>query len=210
MKKFIVIASAVALVVGMSSCVSSAKKADAAPAAAPAAAPEAKVLDEAVGPTTANTLATTAGSVQLVWKQDVSKASPLALKGATCKVVEYLGKKCIQVTPNYSNEIRFSFVFDKAVKLDGYKTISYSVAGFEGGEGAYNCGVMFSPMNGGEHKAAFYLSNISRDAWTDVKADLVNDEKWNKNFNTTDDCMAIQFWSGSSKPIYIADMALSK
>jgi hypothetical protein len=218
MKKLLVIASLLALLVGMSACVSSKKDAKdstapepaaAAPAAAPA--PEAIVLDEAVGPTTANTLADTVGSVTIDWKNNLAAIDKFPIKGANVKVVEYLGRKAIKVSPNFNNEIRVAFLFDKPTKLGAFKTINFSVAGFEGGEGAYNCGIVYTEKgSGAEHPGSFYLSSIATASWTDVKADLVQNEKWGNNYSPDREAYMIQFWSGSSKPIYITDVSFSK
>lgn len=148
--------------------------------------------------------------VKLVVDKDMSKASAPDVKGATATMGTYLGEKCVRITANYNPEIRFAFVLDKPVSCADLKKIKFSVAGFDGGTGAYNAAFMYEEMNGAEHKGSFYLSDIAKDVWTDVDADLKADEQWGSNFSTEAEVTMIQFWSGDKGPIYVKGLTVTK
>lgn len=171
---------------------------------------EYKETGEAVTGASCNNLASTVGNVTIVVDKDISKAEPVPVNGANVSVVEYLGEKCLRITPNFNPEIRVAFVLDTPTTVGDIKTLKFSVAGFNGGSGAYNCGLMYDTMNGNEHAASFYLSDIKADAWTDVTADLATMEQWGANFGTDKTIIAIQFWSGDKGPLYIKGLELAK
>lgn len=148
--------------------------------------------------------------VTLVIDKDMSKASAPAVLGATATMGTYLGEKCVKITANYNPEIRFAFVLDKPVSCADLKNLKWSVAGFDGGTGAYNIAFMYEEMNGAEHKGSFYLSDIATDAWTDNVADLKADEQWGNNFKAENEVTMIQFWSGDKGPIYVKGLDVLK
>lgn len=154
-----------------------------------------------------NTLSSIA-PVEIVVDKDVSKDPAVEVQGASVEVVELFGEKCLKVTPNYNPEIRIAFLFKEPVSAANLKTIKFSVCGFDGGAGAYNCGLMYKEMNGAEHNASFYLSDISSEYWTDFTGDLVLDEQWGNKFNAEKEIIAIQFWSGDKGPLFIKGISL--
>lgn len=186
------------------------------PVAAPAEtppppAPDYTVLDEPVTGASANSLASTIGAVSIVVSQDLSYTDPVAVKGATVELVDFHGKKALRVTKNANSEIRISFLLDKPSSLAGYKTLEFSVAGFAGWEGSYNCGLLYTAAKDtGERTGSFYLGRILKDEWVTVKADLVKDEQWGNNFSEDKTLYCLQFWTNQSKYIYISDLALKK
>ena len=213
MKKFITVLAGAALVLGLVSCGSTKVKEDDDLSMFMASEPEGpeftaskdsiedacKALSEALGV-----------GVKLVVDKDMSKADAPEVKGATATMGTYLGEKCVKITANFNPEIRFAFVLDKPVPCKDLKKLKFSVAGFDGGAGAYNCAFMYEEMNGAEHKGSFYLSDIATDAWTDVEADLVADEQWGNNYKASNEVQIIQFWSGDKGPIYVKGLTVTK
>jgi endoglucanase len=171
---------------------------------------EEKVLDEAVGPSSGNKLAESLGTATVVVDKDTSFTSSDAVKGASVQMVEYLGKKALKVTKNGRNEIRIAFVLDKPAKAAGYTSLQFSVAGFDGWEGSYNCGLLYADgaKPSGERAGSFYVGRVQKTAWTAVAANLSFDEQWGKNFSPDKDIYSIQFWSNSTKVLYISDVTL--
>jgi len=191
-----------------------AKAAEAEPAAetakaAPAEASE-TALDEPVGPASGNLLAESLGAVRIVVDQDTSFTSNDALKGATAVMVEYLGKKALKVTKNNRNEIRVAFVLDAAATAAGRTSLEFEVAGFDGWEGSYNCGLLFADgaKPSGERAGSFYVGRVKKLAWTTVTANLSFDEQWGKNFSPEKAIYCLQFWSNSAKALYIRGLTL--
>jgi endoglucanase len=182
------------------------------PAAVVAAEPvaEEKILDEAVGPSSGTRLAECLGAATVVVDKDASFTSNDAVKGASAQMVEYLGKKALKVTKNGRNEIRVAFVLDKPAKAAGYASLQFNVAGFDGGEGSYNCGLLYSDgaKPSGERAGSFYVGRVQKNAWTPVAVNLSFDEQWGKNFSPDKDIYCIQFWSNSTKALYISDVIL--
>lgn len=159
--------------------------------------------------TAGNKLADTLGSVAIVVDTDHSWKNVKALSGAQLEVVEHMGRQALKVTKNSRGEIRVAFLLEKPASMEGVSTLSYSVAGFSGWDGSYNCGLLYSDVQvSGERKGSFYVSRIAVEEWVDVEADLVKDEKWAKNFGTDKELYCIQFWSNSGKELFISDLAL--
>lgn len=185
------------------------KPAEALPAAAPAD-PAETALDEAVGPASGNSLAESLGTATVVADKDTSFVSNDAVKGATVQMVSYLGKKALKVTKNARNEIRIAFVLDKPASATGKTSLQFSVAGFDGWEGSYNCGLLYADgaKPSGERAGSFYVGRVRKDAWTPVAVNLSFDEQWGKNFSPDKAIYCIQFWSNSSKVLYISDLGL--
>lgn len=217
MKKIVLGFAALALIFGVTSCASTGGGDD---LAMPEGLEDLQVeetaslpytaVDEAVTGDSYNTLSSLGSGVTIVVNQDISKDPPVDVQGAAVSVVELYGEKCLMVTPNFGPEIRVAFKFDEPISAEGLKTLKYSVTGFDGDAGAYNCGIMYEDMNGAEHLASFYLSSIASDAWTDVTADVTADEQWGNNFNASRKVIAVQFWSGSKEPLFIKGLELSK
>ncbi|NLC92915.1 MAG: hypothetical protein GX677_05550 [Treponema sp.] len=216
MKKVLIIATGIALVLGLTSCVSNDDLSGMPDdlgmfQSAADDKPVYELLNEKVGPTSCNTLATTIGACTIVVDKDTSWKDIKSVKGADVEVVEYLGEKCLRVTSNYNTEVRVAFVLDKPTSLKGYKNLKFSIAGFEGVPGTYNCGLLYTDTNNnGERKASFYLSDSKKDAWTDVSANLVSSEQWGNNFNDSRTLYCIQFWTSATKAIYIKGLSLTK
>lgn len=216
MKKSLIITTIVAVLLGFTSCVSNDDLSEmpddlAMFQSSPDEGPVYKSLSEKVTPTTCNTLATTIGSCTIVVDKDTSWKDIKSVKGADVEVVEYLGEKCLRVTSNYNTEVRVAFVLDKPTSLKGFKNLKFSIAGFEGVPGTYNCGLLYTDYNNnGERTASFYLSDTKVDSWTDVNASLVSDEQWGNNFNNSRTLYCIQFWTSATKAIYIKDITLTK
>jgi hypothetical protein len=210
-KKIIAFILFLAFSMGLTACVSTNKT----PAYTPpvvkekTAGPEAIPLDEPVTGTSVNTLADTLGPVIITVDKDTSYVSNDPLQGGAMRMVKYLGKEALEVTANKYNEIRVAFVPDKPVSLKGYSTLSFSVAGFEGWDGIYNCGLLYTDAkSSGERLGSFYVSRISPKEWVSVKANLVKNEVWEKNFSESRVLYCIQFWTNQAKKIYIADVSL--
>ncbi len=193
-----------------------AKASDAAPEptaeaakAAPAEVSE-RLLDEPVGPASGNLLADSLGPVIVVVDKDTSFTSNDALKGSTVEMVEYLGKKALKVTKNNRNEIRVAFVLDKPATASGRTSLEFEVAGFDGWEGSYNCGLLYSDgaKSSGERAGSFYVGRVKKLAWTTVTANLAFDEQWGKNFSPDKAIYCLQFWSNSTKALYISGLTL--
>jgi len=198
-----------ALVAPVAPAVAAKPQSDAQPAA-PAAAVAETILDEPVGPSSGNSLADSLGPVTIVVDKDTSFTSSDAVNGASVQMVQYLGKKALKVTKNNRNEIRIAFVFDKPVTAAGRTSLQFSVAGFDGGEGSYNCGLLYAAgaKSSGERAGSFYVGRIQKSNWTPITANLSFDEQWGKNFAPDKEVYSIQFWSNSSKVLYIADLTL--
>jgi endoglucanase len=200
---------AVAPVATADNAAPAAPAADTQPApAAPVSTPEV-ILSETVGPESGNTLAQTVGPVTIVVDRDTSFTSNDAVKGATVQMVEFLGKRAIRVTKNNRNEIRIAFVLDKPAMAAGHTSVRFSVAGFDGWEGSYNCGLLYGWANErGERAGSFYVGRVSKTAWTPVQANLSLDEQWGRNFSPDKEIYCIQFWSNQTQVLYITDLAI--
>ena len=211
MKKNITFSVNLVFLAGMTACVSTSKSTDFTPPVVPEkpAGPEVIALDEPVEGTSVNNLAETIGPVTITVQKDTSYTSNDPIAGGKIRMVEYLGKKAIEVTQNNNNEIRVAFVMDKPASLAGYSTLSYSVAGFQGWDGSYNCGLLYTEAkSSGERLGSFYVSRISPTEWVSVNADLVKNEVWGKNFSADKVLFCIQFWTNQAKKIYITDLSL--
>jgi hypothetical protein len=207
MKQFLSIFAALVLVAGMSACVSQGKEKE--KTVEFQAAPEAVALKDPVTGASGNKLAETIGPVTVIVDKDTSFTSNDAIQGATVQMVEFLGKKALKVTSNKRREIRVAFVLDKPKSVSGLTSLSFSVAGFSGGEGTYNCGLLYTvAKDTGERLGSFYVGRISDMAWTSVSANLAFDEQWGKNFSQDKEIYCIQFWTGAGSVIYIADLAI--
>lgn len=186
------------------------------PAPAPAPAPEAPavplevILDEKVGPSSGNILAESVGPVTIVVDKDTSYISNDTVNGATVQMVEYLGKKALRVTKNSRNEIRVAFVLDKPAKAAGYTSVQFNVSGFDGWDGSYNCGLLYTESkSSGERLGSFYIGRISAKEWVPVTVNLSYEEQWGKNFSPDRDVYCLQFWTNQGKALYISDLALN-
>jgi len=212
MKKIAAVLAAAAVLFGLISCGSTKVEEDDLSAFMPAEAegPEFTASNESVDVITKALSETLGVGVKLVVDKDMSKANPPDVKGATATVGTYLGEKCVKITANYNPEIRFAFVFDEPVSCADLMMVQWSVAGFDGGNGAYNLGLLYEDMNGAEHRASFYLSDIATDYWTDNTADLKFDEQWGNNFGKDKEITMIQFWSGDKGPIYVKGLNFLK
>ncbi len=223
MKKNIVFFVTFALVIWMAACVSADKstkeitdtKSEESTTYTPpvvtekTTVPQVIALDEPVGGASVNDLADTIGPVTVVVDKDTSYTSSDPIQGGSMRMVEYLGKKALEVTGNNHNEIRIAFVLDKPASLAGYSTLSFSVAGFEGWDGIYNCGLLYTDAkSSGERIGSFYVSRISAKEWVSVEADLVKNEVWGKNFSGDKVLYCIQFWTNQAKKIYITDLSI--
>jgi hypothetical protein len=207
MKKILTVLAILSLVAGMAACVSPGKAKE--KAVDFQAAPEAVALKDPVTGASGNKLADTIGPVTIVVDKDTSFTSNDAIQGATVQMVEFLGKKALKVTSNKRREIRVAFVLDKPKSVAGLTTLGFSVAGFSGGEGSYNCGLLYGvAKDNGERQGSFYVGRISDMAWTSVTANLAFDEQWGKNFTSDKEIHCIQFWSSAGSAIYIADLAI--
>jgi hypothetical protein len=207
MKQFLSVVAVLVLIAGMSACVSPGKAKE--EAVEFQAAPEAVALKDPVTGASGNKLSGTVGPVTIVVDKDTSFTSNDAVQGATVQMVEFLGKKALKVTSNKKREIRVAFVLDKPKSVAGLSTLEFTVAGFSGGEGTYNCGLLYtSAKDTGERAGSFYVGRISDMEWTSVSANLGFDEQWGKNFSPDKELYCIQFWSGAGSTIYIADLAL--
>jgi len=216
MKKILVAFASAALVFSMVSCASTKAEDDlgmpselAALQDEEEAKPEFESAGRALASNDGNNLAAVA-PVTIVFDKDISKNPAVDVQGADVVPGVYLGEECVQITPNYNPEIRVAFVFDTPVSAADVKGIKFSVAGFDGGAGAYNCGVMYEDMSGAEHRASFYLSDIAADAWTDVTANLLTDEQWGNNYSADKKIIAVQFWSGDKGPLYLKGLEFTK
>ena len=182
------------------------------PAAGPTAAapvPGVTVLDEPVSGSIGNQLSAAVGPVAVIVDKDTSYVSNDAIKGGTVQVVEFLGRKALKVTKNSRNEIRVAFVLDKPIKLTGFRTLEFSVAGFDGAEGSYNFGLLWtSAKDTGERIGSFYVGRISNKEWVPIQANLAFDEQWGKNFTAEKELYCVQFWTNQAKAIYVSDLAL--
>lgn len=219
MKKMALVVASAALVLGLVSCASN-KEVD---EVEDLGAPEGLELfiEESDGPVwedsenklsseTGNTLkADTGVGVTLVVDKDVSK-NGIEVKGGTVEAVKYLGEECLKITPNFNPEIRFAFVFDEPVSAGDFKGMTYSIAGFEGGIGSFNVGVMYEEMQGTEHMASFYLGETLVDEWSEYEFILAEDEQWGSNYSADKKIIAIQLWSGDKGPIFLKDVSLTK
>lgn len=158
-----------------------------------------------------NTLASDTGvGITIVVDKDVSKGGT-DLQGADVEVVTYLGEKCLKVTPNYNPEIRIAFVFDEPITTEEFKGIKFATAGFTGGGGAYNCGIMYAEGNGGaEFPMSFYFDEIKTDEWVTVDANFVENEQWGNNYAPDKKIQAVQFWSGDKGPLFIKGLSFTK
>lgn len=174
----------------------------------------AKVLkDEKVTGDSYNSLAKDTGTpVSIVVNQDTSFTGDNPIKSQTVQVVEFQGKKALKIRANFSNEIRCAFVFDKPISAEGYKHLSFKIAGpFEGDGGAYNIGLLYTDAKAnGERVGSFYSSHITDKEWTDAQIDLTADELWGNNFTPDKKIYCLQFWAGGQKYIYVTDLKLTK
>ena len=214
MKKIVLALASVALVFGMVSCASKQAEDE---------ADFSMFVEEDEGPTweatgekltndACNTLAADTGvGVTIVVDKDMSKASNPVLQGAEVEIVTYLGEKCLKVTPNYNPEIRISFVFDQPITTEQFKGIKFACAGFDGGAGAYNCGLMYAKGDGGaEYPMSFYMTDISSTEWIECNANLKTDEQWGNRWAPDKEIQAIQFWSGDKGPLFIKGLSFVK
>jgi hypothetical protein len=211
MKNIIAFLVILAFMAGITACISSDKGTGFTPPVVTKKTDEieAVALDEPVTNTSVNSLAETIGPVTITVLNDTSYTSNDPIQGGKMRMVEYLGKKALEVTQNDHNEIRVAFVPDKPASLAGYSTLSFSVSGFEGWDGVYNCGLLYTEAKeSGERLGSFYVSRISPREWTSVEADLVKNEVWGNNFSEDKVLFCIQFWTNQAKKIYIAGLAL--
>ena len=163
-----------------------------------------------------NTLAADTGvGVKIVVDKDMSKDG-VELQGADVEVVEYLGEKCLKVSPNYNPEIRVAFVFDEPITLEAFSKIKFDVAAGSddgnGGFGVYNCGVMYADgrPEGGEYPLAFFGTDCSSEEWKGGEWDLETEGQWGSSVDKTRKVQAIQFWSGIKGPLMIKNLGLVK
>lgn len=186
------------------------------PAAAAEAAPAADTATQATAPaaidTAGNNLADSIGAVTVVIDQDSTLSPPRPRDGATASVVEFDGKQALKVTRNSNGEVRVAFNLKQPAKLGDYKTLEFSIAGFNGYEGHYNCGLFYTENKPGatEKLASFYLSNCLKDKWTTVSVDLKSDEQWGKSYSPDRELFGIQFWSDKARTLYISGLTLKK
>jgi len=214
MKKIVLALASAALVFGMVSCASNdveEDEADFSMFVEEEEAPTWTATGEKLTGDSCNTLAADTGvGVTIVVDKDVSKGGT-EVQGAEVEVVEYLGEKCLKVTPNFNPEIRIAFVFDEPITTEAFSGIKFQCAGFDGGPGAYNCGLMYAEGNGGaEFPMSFYMTDISSTEWIDFSANLVADEQWGKNYDPAKKIQAIQFWSGDKGPLFIKGLSFVK
>lgn len=171
-------------------------------------------LNEAVTGNSCNSLAADTGvGVSIVVDKDLSKDPAKDVLGASLEVVEYLGEKCLRVTPNYNPEIRLAYWFDEPISLEEFKTITFDIAGYDGGYGAYNMALVYEEgknPSSGEWAMSFYLSDIKADEWLSYSFDLVADEQWGQNFKSEKHIVGLQYWSGSKDALYIKNVGLKK
>lgn len=213
MKKFLTVLAGTALLFGLISC-GSTKAADdddfSAFMAAEEEGPVFTATNESVDDFIKGLSDVLGTGVKLVVDKDMSKSNTPSVLGASATVGTYCGEKCIKITANFNPEIRFAFVFDEPVSCADLKMLQWSVAGFDGGAGAYNIAFLYEEMAGAEHKGSFYLSDIGTDYWTDNTADLKYDEQWGNNFKPEEKAIMIQFWSGDKGPIYVKGLNVIK
>ena len=213
MKKIVLALASAALVFGMVSCASTQAEDE---------SDFSMFVDEDDGPTwtatgekltndACNTLAADTGvGVTIVVDKDISKGGK-ELQGAEVEIVEYLGEKCLKVTPNYNPEIRIAFVFDEPITTEKFSGIKFACAGFDGGAGAYNCGMMYAEGDGGaEFPMSFYMTDISSSQWIECNANFVADEQWGNRYSGSKKIQAIQFWSGDKGPLFIKGLSFVK
>ena len=169
-------------------------------------------LNEKVTGDSYNSLkADTGVGVSIIVDKDLSKDPAKAVQGASVEAVEYLGEKCLRVTPNYNPEIRLMYWFDEPITMEKFTTFTFDVAGYEGGYGAYNFALVYEEgknPSSGEWAMSFYLNEIKADQWSSYSFDLVNDEQWGKNFDPSKHVVGLQYWSGDKGPLYIKNVGL--
>ncbi|MCR4736473.1 MAG: hypothetical protein K5829_15865 [Treponema sp.] len=214
MKKIVLALASAALVFGMVSCASNdveEDEADFSMFVEEEEAPAWTATGEKLTGNSCNTLAADTGvGVTIVVDKDVSKGGK-ELQGAEVEVVEYLGEKCLKVTPNFNPEIRISFVFDEPITTEAFSGIKFACAGFDGGAGAYNCGLMYAEGDGGaEFPMSFYMTDISSSEWIECNANLVANEQWGNRYSPSKKIQAVQFWSGDKGPLFIKGLSFVK
>lgn len=156
-----------------------------------------------------NSLAETLGPVKLVIDRDVSIPSEPPLTGATATVVEFDGQKALKVTANSKGEVRFAYVLEKPITLENLVYLSWKIGGFYGGEGNYNCALIYNEGDAKGRLLSFYLGKIDKNKLVAVKNNIRAHEQWTKNFKKTRELYAIQFWTDNpAKVLYITDLSL--
>lgn len=213
MKKIVLALASAALVFGMVSCASNdvEDETDFSMFMTEDEGPTWEATGEKLTGNSCNTLAADTGvGVTIVVDKDISKGGKEVL-GAEVEVVEYLGEKCLKVTPNFNPEIRIAFVFDKPITTEQFKGIKFACAGFDGGPGAYNCGIMYAEGDGGaEFPMSFYMTDISSTEWLECNANFKTDEQWGNRYAPDKEVQAIQFWSGDKGPLFIKGLSFVK
>lgn len=157
---------------------------------------------------TGNLLEERFGSIKIVVDTEVVTTKLKRLSGATVEAVEFAGKPALKVTPNSKKEVRVAFLLEEPAALTGITTLRFSVAGFQGWEGHYNCGLFYTSKTGSDYKGSFYVGSILENDWTTVEANLKTKEQWGKNFSENNELYCIQIWSGNNKTMYITDLTL--